>query len=316
MPESNPSAPPRRWLRRLLLVAALSGVGYAGTQAYRAHADLMETLSVQDALIQRLGRDLRRVEAEAAATARTAQQGQSEVSALTDSVTGGHAQRLAAEHLLLAAAERAQLANDAAGTVRALELADARLATLRDPRLLPVRAAIAKERAAALALPTLDTEAVSLRLATLIEHAAEWPLATTPTEFAMPAAVAATAPGGEWPQRAWAAIRTALSAVFVLRRDDNGLRARVAPEQQALLRQLLDLKLETARAALLTAQGAAFRDSCRAALTLLAAHYNAGDPAVAAARTELERLVRLPLGGTVPVPSQSLLLLRALDPPR
>jgi len=85
----------------------------------------------------------------------------------------------------------------------------------------------------------------------------------------------------------------------------------LAPEQEALVPQILELKLEGARLALLATDAAAFRDLTAGSRQWLLDYYNGSDPSVRAALADLERLSRLDLTPALPDITRSLTLLRA-----
>ncbi|MEK6807067.1 MAG: uroporphyrinogen-III C-methyltransferase [Pseudomonadota bacterium] len=317
---TDPQIASRSWPRhalRLLLVAALGGGVYA----------LYHWVTVTDGQIGQLMRDVQRLEAENADTARIAVQDktglanlttrfdalEAQAVALTDTVQGGRlrVQAASAELLLTAAAERVQIGLDPASAVRLLDLADRRLAAATDARLSPVRKALAEERVALLAVPAVDREGITLLLAALIRQSPQWPLqaAAAPQFESPPPTPALPMTADSWAQRAWHTVRQALSGMFSLRRDDRRLRRVLGPEQETLLRQILMLKLEGARLALLRSDGASFRDFCASAAEVLAQDFRL-DAGVSAAQAELERLARLELNPPLPETGRALRLLR------
>src|SRR5690606_10633093 len=113
----------------------------------------------------------------------------------------------------------------------------------------------------------------------------------------------------------WNAVRRAVSSAFTIRREGGPPPQLLDEEQDALVRQVLALKLESARAALLRRDAASFRELCRSASAWLGDYFSDAAPAVAAARAELARLQELQLEPPLPEISGSLTLLRAqLEP--
>jgi uncharacterized protein HemX len=111
--------------------------------------------------------------------------------------------------------------------------------------------------------------------------------------------------------RAWAGLREVLGAVFVVRRIDRPVDRLVPAEQEALVGQLLLLKLETARAALIEGRQQALRGALADAIAFIADYYRIDDPALVAARAELLRIAALDLARPLPELGRSLGLLRA-----
>src|SRR5690606_37571977 len=100
----------------------------------------------------------------------------------------------------------------------AMEAADARLATLKDPALDSVRAQLAKELAALRAVPLPDLSAVLLRVGAVEARVALLPVTGIPVSEGRRAATsAAEGPFG----RAWRRVTAALRDLFSLRRVDQ-----------------------------------------------------------------------------------------------
>ena len=106
-------------------------------------------------------------------------------------------------------------------------------------------------------------------------------------------------------------LREFFQAVFIVRRTDKPVDRLLPQEQEVLVQQLLALKLESARAALLQNDTATFRSALDSSLQWLADYYLIDDPAVSATRAELQRLRGLELDPPLPDLSRSVGLLRA-----
>ncbi len=334
-PPSAAEAPARRggrwtWLLVLLLLALLAAAGWEGLRRGQA------LLQARDARIEELQRSLNAAEAQAdrlqtrvSDQAVAAQRNAAEIARfgerlvaqdeaigqLREELGGGRArvQLAVVEQLLMLANDRVQVGREVPAALAALEAADARLAMLKDPRLFPVREAISRERAALQAVPLPDDIGAALTLSGLIARAPRLGLtAQVPEHFEAAAQPLAAAPADApaW-QRAWAAVKRALASAFTIRRQNGPSPQLLGVEQTALIRQVLALKLEGARLALLRRDGASFRDLCLSAAGWLDDYFNAGDPAVAAARAELLRLHQLQLEPPLPDITRSLALLRA-----
>lgn len=333
----------RRWLPGLLwllLLGLLAGLGAGGWKLWQGWQATVEMVEAEDALIRRLSYQIRQLEADTetlarrhddadSASRRNALQlaalqnqqetGQQALARIEETLRGGRArfQLAAVEELLLLANDRVRLARDARGAILALETADARLAALSDPRLVPVREALAQERLALLSAPQVDIAGASLSLGGLIGRAPQLPLrARAPPRF--DAGTDSTDRHAElpadagWPRRLWAGVRAALGSVFRIHREARPVDRLLPPEQEALVQQLLLLKLEGARLALLRQEPSAFRDLIDASRAWLDGYYKPDDPAVLAADSELERLRALDLAPALPEPARSLERLRAV----
>ncbi len=339
MPASSPARSSLwRWLLLLVLLAAL---GFGGWRVWQRLEATTETLEAEDALIRRLSQQLRALETDnlqlerrvndadgsvqrnaAAINTLQAQQDSAlkSIAVLDATLQGGRArfQLAAVEELLLLAHDRVALWKDAASAITALELADARLASLSDARLLAVREALSAERLALLAATKPDLTGAALTLGGLLERAASLPLrARVPNRFDPVSAADRDEPepaaSGEWPARLWAGTKSALHAVFRIQRESRPVDRLLPPEQEALIHTLLTLKLEGARLALLRQEPTSYRDLIDGALAWLDQYYIAGDARVLATRAELERLRALDLKPSLPLPQQALQRLRAVS---
>lgn len=335
----NPQ-PPRRspWgLLALLLTLLLAvALGIVGWRLWHASHDTEENVAAQEALLIRLSRQLSDTQSsieqlrerqsdlmdglhqntdDVAKLQNRADEGEQVVAHLSADVKGGRtrAQLIAIEQLLLMANDRVQLAHDARGAAAAMQQAEQRLSALAEPRLFEVRKAVADERAALLAVPAPDRASAALNLSGLIARADTLPLRQHPL-VKEPVAAPAPAPQSfqkSWGERGWASLREMFAHVFIVQRTDKPVDRLLPPEQENLVKQLLALKLESARAALLLGDTASFRSALESATQWLADYYRPEDPTVSAARAELERLHGLELDPPLPDLSRSVGLLRA-----
>jgi uncharacterized protein HemX len=331
-PPPRPRARPLYWLFVLLLVA---GAGYGVWRGWQWTMGTLDALSTQQELLARQDRDLAALRAQAAelASRQTDLSGavsrngaeiaglagriddsQQAMARLSDTVDGGRArlQLAAVEQLLLMANDRLLLAHDSATALRALDLADQRLALLNDPRLFRVREALAQERAALTRLAITDTTGLTLSLSQLSQRVGDLPLrarARDRFEIAATAQEAPAEPGAL--ARMWHAVRTALENLFTVRRSDGPGPRLLAPEEEALVAQILRLKLDGARLGLLAGDTRTFHQLVGEAGGWLEQYYDETDPNVGAARAELRRLEGLKLAGEAPDLTRSLTLLRA-----
>lgn len=238
------------------------------------------------------------------------------MSRISEDLSGGRTrfQLAAVEHLLVLANDRLLLEHDVKSALVALDAADARLARLSDPQLFPVREALVQERTALRAVPVADLASASLTLSSLIGRVPSLPLHShAPSQFHSPdvrdSGAAADAPDG-W-RRLLAAVRTAVSSLFTIRREDNTQAMRLLPpEAEAVVYHVLALRLEGARVALLSGNTVAMREQLRSAVEWLDAQFKKDDPGALAMRAELERLQGLELAPPLPDISRSLAALR------
>lgn len=326
-----------RLIAFLVLLVALAGLALVGWWLWQSRTQLGTRLASQDAQLRKL--DARALALESqdvelatrlADQSRLSDRNGTDIAALqtriedtlalmsriSEELSGGRTRfRLAAvEHLLLLANDRLLLERDVRAALAALDSADARLAELSDPQLHTVREALARERTALRAVPVPDLASAALTLASLIERAPQLPLAShAPTQFKSPdvrrEAVAESEASG-W-RRLLAAVRTAAGTLFTIRREDNARALRLLPpESEAIVYQVLILKLEGARVALLARDTVNLREEVRSASAWLGAQFKADDPGVLAMQGDLERLQALELRPPLPNISASLATLR------
>ena len=329
----------RAWtvILSLLFLAIAGALAFGGWRLWQAREQTEDTVAAQDTLLRRLSRQLNDAQAEIqlvrdrqtdmvetlkrnvddlAKLQGRSDDAESTVARINATLQGGRgrAQLVAVEQLLLIANERAQLAHDPHGALDALTLAQDRLGALAEPKLFSIRQALADERNALLALPQVDVAASALSLSGLIQNAARLPqrsrapLHVNTVDAEPPRDVR---PDGGWLARGWASLREVAGAVFILRRTDKPVDRLLPAEQEGLVGQLLLLKLETARAALLSGNTPALRGAVGDTLAFLADYYRTDDPGVLAMQAELEQLRGLQLAPPLPDLSRSLGLLRA-----
>ncbi len=324
-------ANPLAWL---LLIVLLAAAGYGVWRGWHWSTGTLEAMSGQQELITRLGREVQNLRAQAdelasrqtdlsqavqrngvdlATLGGRLEDSDEALARLNETVEGGRTrvQLAAVEQLMLMANDRLQLAHDASSALRALDLADQRLARLSDPRLFPIRQALAQERAALTALVLPDTTGFALALSDIQKRAATLPLRVhVPAQFDAATAPVAAAEAS-WLGRVAAGVQAALSEIFSLRRDERGSPRLLDPDEAARVGQILELKLEGARLALLARDGLAFRELTGAAREWLARHYDGTDTDVQLALNKLAELHGQALAPAPPDISRSLTLLRA-----
>jgi len=225
-----------------------------------------------------------------------------------------------AASLLVAANEEVAIRADPALALKALQQADERLKLISDPRLIAVRQEIARENLALRAVPQSDLEGMAVALTGIADSVDSLPMKRSVPEhyqsggnLSTDAASADT--GGLW-ARFKAAVARLGADMFTIRRHDLPVEPLLAPREEFLLRRNLELRLESARNALLGHQGRAFSDSTRAAQLWLQDYFDTRDKVVASAVQQLQAMQQQDIAPKLPDLSASLLLLRQLETPR
>jgi uroporphyrin-3 C-methyltransferase len=222
--------------------------------------------------------------------------------------------RAEAMFLLELAQRRLTLERDVQTAIVALESADARLASLRDASLTPVRSLIARELQALRAVQRPDDTGILVRLASAEERAASVPIkGISPLDRS--AAERTTLPTGMF-ARAWAMTSNTLSHLIVVR-DADDLSARVVTAEEALLRrQHLQLLLFSARMALARHDSTGYRQSLANARRWLGEHFDVASPPGQALLAEIQSLEPIDVDPALPDLSASLQALRRQMPAR
>ncbi|HEX7964615.1 MAG TPA: uroporphyrinogen-III C-methyltransferase [Gammaproteobacteria bacterium] len=328
-PEGRRAAGPRSPFISFSLLLAVAALLFAAVNWYR----LRESEEMQAVLQQRVA-DLQQNAATRDALAADAADTDSSLKAMGQRVDQldaafsdlrKHSQegrdawiKAEAASLLVAADEDLQLRADPALALKALEQADARLKLLSDPRLIAVRQEIAKESAALRALPRADLEGMTLTLTELAGQVDALPLKRGVPEHYQPGGELGEAPAaaatGFWSRLRSAAARVG-SSLFTVRRHGLPVEPLLTPKEEFLLRRNLELRLETARSALLERQGAAFQASVRSAAVWMQDYFDTRDAAVKASLTLLQGMQGQAISPKLPDVSASLTLLRRLELP-
>lgn len=209
------------------------------------------------------------------------------------------------EYLLNVANQRALLAHDVDGAIRALEMADKQIQAMSDYRLHPLRALIAEEVMELEALADIDTAGIAIKLQTAAKHVQTLRVKKGPeVEFdesqSMPSATESDAGWKQALDDIWQQMRS----LVVIRHDQTGETAVLVPEQRYFLYQNLRLQLESARLALLNADNDNYQHSLQTAINWLQQYFT-GDQRDALLNT-LKKLQDAQINISIPDISGSL----------
>ena len=205
---------------------------------------------------------------------------------------------LEAEQAVNLAAQQLQLAGNIQAAVLALQTADARLARLDRPRLLPLRKTIARDLERLRALPFIDLPGMSMKLEAVLIAVDKLPLAMDgrprPSEHsavdAVPGAAPEAAPAASWWARAAGEFWQEVRGLVRIQRFDRHEPVLLPPEQAFFLRENLKLRLLNARLALFARDAWTFRNELRVAQEWLLRHFDSEDKAVQVALASLRQL--------------------------
>lgn len=186
-----------------------------------------------------------------------------------------------ATFLLSMAVERYTLFGDAAGALRAFDLADGQLSTVADPRVAPVRHSLAIERELLRRVAPLDMGAVAAQLAALTDRLEQLPRRSDGVESGRPR------------------LKAIIERYLVVRpRDALGPRSYVSA---TVARQRVAVDLAAARLALLHRDQARFREAVAFAIASVELNFEPAHPQVLMTLAELRALegreIRPPVDG-------------------
>ncbi|WP_417070333.1 fused uroporphyrinogen-III synthase HemD/membrane protein HemX [Niveibacterium terrae] len=228
------------------------------------------------------------------------------------------------EQALNIAQQQLQLAGNVQAALIALQSADARLADLSRPQLLPLRKSIGRDIEKLKALPMADTSTLGLALENLIDRVDALPLAFEHSppkpsrkqlhaKRAKSVAVAASAAPVEEPgffSALLADFWNEVKQVIRVERLDRPDPALLSPSQAVFLRENLRLRLLSARLALLQRDGRVFRDDTQQAGVWIERYFDTADRDVAQRLAELKKMQSVRLSLELPNLNESLANLR------
>ncbi len=214
-----------------------------------------------------------------------------------------------AEYLLRLANQRLIMAGDAEAAKALLENADKVLRQLDDTTLHGVRGALAADLAAVRAVPQIDVEGIYLRLAALVEQAAQLRIFQLPereSEALRPEADSWQETLRQGYEAAW----KKLSDYIIIRRRDVPMQTLMDPQWEGIARQNLRMLLEQAQVALLSGNQVLYTESLGRAGHWVQEFAESDSAAAAALSREIKQLADRQVSVEMPDLSRSL---RALD---
>ncbi|QLQ24098.1 MAG: uroporphyrinogen-III C-methyltransferase [Dechloromonas sp.] len=218
---------------------------------------------------------------------------------------------LEAEQAIALAGQQLQLAANVPAAILALRAAEARLARVDRPQLLPLRKALAADLQRLAALPAVDLAANNGRLEQVLLSIDKLPLAidVRPQEAREKPAEAVQLP---WWKRTGNEIWQELKGLVRIQRFDREEAVLLAPGQSFFLRENLKLRLLNARLALLSRDQVTFRGELKAALEMLGRLFDGRDKGVQAAQATLRQLLATEIVIALPTLDETQAALRVL----
>lgn len=226
-----------------------------------------------------------------------------------------------AEYLLSIANQKLHLIGDIKAVLAAMEAADQRLHDSGDPAVFKVREALAQEIALLKKLEAPDVVGISAKLLDLENKAAHLPLflphagkvaeqrQQDMARQPKPEDTDADAPKKDVLE----STLDELKDLITVRRTDRPIEAILTPEEAEALRQVLLLKLETGRVALLRGDQQLYQDSLGSARDWVKQHFDQSAAETREIQEELTALLGQPISIPFPDVSKSLSLLRNIE---
>jgi uroporphyrin-3 C-methyltransferase len=216
-----------------------------------------------------------------------------------------------AEYFMRIANAQLSLAGNIEVALRGLELADAKLREIADPRLTRIRALLIDEQTALKSLPRPDSEGIVLALGSLARSLDSLPLnATSPRQFGERNG-ASDAESGL--QRAWRVMIDALLSIISVKRDQAPITPLMTAGEESMLIRSLDIELQIGRLALIRNEAELYRRSLEDVTERLENYFDQDAPQVQAALETIKQAAAAELPGELPDISGSLSLLLQLS---
>ena len=212
-----------------------------------------------------------------------------------------------AEFLLKQAHQRLFITHDADTADLLLASADGALIQQKDPGLLPIRSAIANDRAELRKVPRVDHDGIYLRLQAL---SAQVGMLTSDNRFLQ--ASDDTLVNDESVSSYADTLWQRLLSIVRIRHYDQPVEPLLPPEQQLYLSQNLQLALVQAQLGLLQSQQETYASNLGRAFAWVNQYCQTNDPVVAAWLAETQELMRINIAPEMPDISDSLRIVQKL----
>jgi len=312
------------WLALLILVFT-GAVGYGVYYDYQLLQQIQQTNQSQTANhealeqeVSRLRDNLNQTEAhnqqlldQLSASAQERQSIEQSINALSEQLAkqgrGPRQWRVAeVDYLLNIANQRLILQRDVKTAVHALSDADARLESIADPALIPVRKDIASEISALRVVQLPDIDGMAVTLQGLVDNIEQLPLISKEHVIKREQKVESAKNWRDLPGALWNDIKS----LVIIRRGQPKVERLLPPEEIHYLYQNLGLKLEQARIALLQQDSSLFKRNLADTETWIKRYFDPEATAVSSVLSTITQLSAVELQPKLPDISASLRTLR------
>lgn len=222
-----------------------------------------------------------------------------------------------AEHLLIIANNRLQLARDIDTAIAALQGADYQLRLLAQPKFLVVRKTIANEISILAALDKIDIPGMAIRLSTIANKVNILPISTETAgkpkiKEVAPEAETQVPPQTTKQQTFFGEIWQDLLSLIRIRNNVEQYKPLLSAEQSYFVRENLRLRLYGCQQALLASNDVVYQQNLADSLQWLKQNFDTDSQSVIAAISELEKLATIEIELSLPDISGSLEKIRQL----
>ena len=213
------------------------------------------------------------------------------------------------EQILTVAMQQLQLAGNVQAALLALQTAEGRLARPDRPQFIPLRRVLNRDIERLKAAPNLDIAGMALRLDSLIASVDTLPLQFDERLQSPPKVVGPAGANGVW-ARVLTEVWDEMKQLVRIRKLDQPDAALLPPAQAYFLRENLQLRLLSARQALLARDPARFRTDLETARAWMTRYYDTRAKNTANALASLKQLSASSINVELPTIADSLAAVR------
>lgn len=304
-PQSQPAPATRKPSRTgsaLGIIAIVVAVGLAGGLYLHGHQTAMaqknEIAALKSQLNQAIGKlDNRESQAQLDKLSQGQQQLQQDLQNMQQRVLDLNDRQpndwllAEAEYLVRIAGRKLWLEHDLLSAITMLANADDRLKALNDPSLLTLRQSLAEDLSKLKAMPRIDREGLTLKLAALADQIDLLPLsAVTMPQAKEQEDKDVSTNMDDWQSNLKKNWQNFTENFVTVRRRDGAVEALLAPQQEIYLRENLKTKLLQAQLAVYREQQALYQDSLDKASRWVEQYFEENNSATRFMKTELEKL--------------------------
>jgi len=213
------------------------------------------------------------------------------------------------EQILTVASQQLQLAGNVQAALLGLQTAEGRLARSDRPQFIPLRRVLSRDIERLKAAPNLDIAGMALRLDNLIASVDTLPLQFDERAQSPPKPAGSADANGVW-ARVLTEVWDEMKQLVRIRNMDRPDAALLSPTQAYFLRENLQMRLLSARQALLARDPARFHTDLETARAWMTRYYDTRAKSTAAALASLKQLSASSINVELPTIADSLAAVR------